>query len=598
MVQLQEWIHRLEVGEGTRYVRFLTAILGFFVLAGFYAWTEFRFLEVPAAIDAAQVARNVARGEGFTTKFIRPLGIHLLEQQATQGTPGSDPARLRSPHPDLVHPPVYPLLLAGAMKLVPIDPEIPAGRPFSRYRPDLLIAGFNGMVFFALLGLVFLLARGLFDAPVAWMSALLVAGSAPLWAYSVSGLPTLLLTLLFTGVVFCLRRLERDARPDAAGTASLVAGAAALGLVLGLGTLTRYSFGFLALPALLFLAWFAGRRRLLLLATTAAVFLLVVTPWLARNQRLCGHPFGIAGYAAIADTAIADGERLQRTLGEPQISESVIRDICRKALQNGRVILGDKLPVLGGSWIAAFFLVGLLLPFSDPSRSRLRWFLVWSLVLLAVVQAVVQSPNPGSDRPEGLDDNLLIWCAPLVFVFGAAVFFTVLDPLELVFPQAKALVTAAVVLVCWMPLIMTLLLPPRLPDRTPAAYPPLVQRVAHWVAPDSLMMSDVPWAVAWFGDRQCVWNTLEVQSPQGNDFYAIHDLRKPVHGLYLSARTLDLPLFSEIYQGAGSGWGRFALEGLVRTNIPSGFPLKHSPQGFLHRGGQLFLSDEIRWQER
>ena len=43
----------------------------------------------------------------------------------------------------------------------------------------------------------------------------------------------------------------------------------------------------------------------------------------------------------------------------------------------------------------------------------------------------------------------------------------------------------------------------------PPYFPPEIQQIAGWMKPDELMMSDVPWAVAWYGDRQCVWLSLD-----------------------------------------------------------------------------------------
>ena len=40
-----------------------------------YAATQFNGLRHPEAMDQAQVACNLTRGDGFTTRFIRPLSI-------------------------------------------------------------------------------------------------------------------------------------------------------------------------------------------------------------------------------------------------------------------------------------------------------------------------------------------------------------------------------------------------------------------------------------------------------------------------------------------------------------------------------------------
>ena len=49
------------------------------------------------------------------------------------------------------------------------------------------------------------------------------------------------------------------------------------------------------------------------------------------------------------------------------------------------------------------------------------------------------------------------------------------------------------------------------------------------------MMSDVPWAVAWYGQSQCVSLALNVRV----DFFALNNYLKPVSALYLTPQTVD-----------------------------------------------------------
>src|SRR5436853_1799147 len=125
MIRLQEWIHRFEVGEGTRTVRLVLVILALLALTAVYDLREYRNFSTAEAMDTAQLARNIAEGEGYTTLFIRPLSLSLVEQrQVEQKRRTNDFALLKSGHPDLANPPVYPLILAGLMKVLPFDYQI------------------------------------------------------------------------------------------------------------------------------------------------------------------------------------------------------------------------------------------------------------------------------------------------------------------------------------------------------------------------------------------------------------------------------------------------------------------------------------------
>ena len=88
-------------------------------------------------MDAAQVARNLAEGHGFTTEFIRPFSIYLLQKhnraahpEAMLSTNTVDLAQMNGWHPDLANAPVYPVVLAGLMKLRP--PGLESGNCASR----------------------------------------------------------------------------------------------------------------------------------------------------------------------------------------------------------------------------------------------------------------------------------------------------------------------------------------------------------------------------------------------------------------------------------------------------------------------------------
>jgi 4-amino-4-deoxy-L-arabinose transferase-like glycosyltransferase len=272
----------------------------------------------------------------------------------------ADPARLKGMHPDLANPPVYPVLLAGLMKVLPFHWPVSRGpfwardSAFARYEPDFLIALFNQCVFLATVVAVFFLARRLFDAPVAWLSAVLLLGSELYWRFSVSGLSTMLLLLIFTGLAWCLVLVEEESREPKRGQNGMVVLGAAIGVLVGLGGLTRYSFGWLILPVVAFLILFSNRQqRVVLTLTVLAGFVVVMGPWLARNYMVCGTPFGTAGFAVLQDSLLFTENRLPRSL-EPDFSRLGLFPLWIKLLVNFRHIIQSELPTLGGTWVTSF----------------------------------------------------------------------------------------------------------------------------------------------------------------------------------------------------------------------------------------------------
>jgi hypothetical protein len=137
-------------------------------------------------------------------------------------------------------------------------------------------------------------------------------------------------------------------------------------------------------------------------------------------------------------------------------------------------------------------------------------------------------------------------------------------------------------------MIFTLLSPKASPVVYPPYFPPDIRQAAGWMKENELMMSDVPWAVAWYGRRQCVWLTLNPK----DDFFAINDNLKTVQALYLTPQTTDAKFLSDWVLNEHS-WGNFIILGVVQNQIPSGFPLRNAPTGFLP--DRLFLTDRDRW---
>lgn len=107
----QEIIHKLEQGGGMRYLRLGLAVLAVVGFIAGYNLRAFKNFSTQEAMDAAQVARNLSEGRGYTTHFVRPLSIYLVKRvnektgRGADGTLRPDYAQLRTMHPDLANPP-------------------------------------------------------------------------------------------------------------------------------------------------------------------------------------------------------------------------------------------------------------------------------------------------------------------------------------------------------------------------------------------------------------------------------------------------------------------------------------------------------------
>jgi hypothetical protein len=576
----------MEEGGGVRLLKIAVAILGFVAVAMFYDVNTYKNFSTQEAMDQAQVARNLAEGNGFTTQFIRPFSLYLLQKQS----PGNPHDWLKQPVPDVSNPPVYPTMLAGLMKTIPFQFAIPEKKTFSTYQPERWIAFFNQLLFFVAAFLLFKLAQRLFDSSVAWLTTALFVGTELFWRFSVSGLSTMLLVVIFLMIIWCLLLIEQQDReePQAAIFKTIFL-ALATGALVAMGGLTRYSFAWLIVPVILFFGLFLTRSRLAICLAAAVSFLVLTAPWLVRNYNLTGTLFGTASYAMVETTPPLTENRLERSLNpEIELRKLTLSDYVRKFLVNTREIVQSDLPKLGGSWVSAFFLAGLLVRFRNPTLSRLRIFLLSSLVLFVIVQAMGKT-HLSADSPEVNSENLLVILAPLVFAFGIGLYFILLDQIVLPAPEMRYAVNGFFLLVACAPLLFTFLPPRTYTISYPPYYPPIIQETASWMKEKELIMSDIPWAVAWYGQRQAMPLTLNCHSA----FLNVSDDFKTVQAVYLTPRTMDSAFLSHMVKGDES-WGQFVFDCLAQGEVPTGFPLKKSPSGFLP--DQLFLSDRERWK--
>jgi 4-amino-4-deoxy-L-arabinose transferase-like glycosyltransferase len=462
-------------------------------------------------------------------------------------------------------------------------------RTFMRYQPDFLIALFNQLLLAGLAVVTYFLARRLFDNAVALMSFALVIGSELLWRFSVSGQSTLLLMLIFLGLIWCLVWIESEEREPVWSHRAQLWLALGIGLLLGIGTLTRYAFGWLAIPVLVYLGIICAIRRTRILLLAGGVFLLVITPWIWRNISVSGTPFGTAGYAIVEGTHLFPENKLARSL-EPDYRGLGVMPFVFKLIGNSRQIIQDDLPRLGGSWVSALFLTGLLLNFRNPALQRLRYFLLATLFLFVLVQSLGRT-QLSADSPVINSENLLVLTAPLVFIFGAGLFFILLDQMNLKLRELRYLVIGAFGLVMLLPFLFVFLSPKVAALNYPPYYPPAIQKACNCMKPSELIMSDIPWALAWYGDRQTVWLTRDTQS----QFFAIHDYLKPVRGLYLTTLTTDTGFLSNWLRARPEDWEKFVYFSMLNNQFDPKFPLRRVMPTLDLVPEQLFFSDYARW---
>jgi hypothetical protein len=570
----QEWVHWLEMGEGGRWIRLAAALLGIFVLSLVVAWKQFHGVTTEAALVQADVGRQLARGEGFTTLVNYPQTAAVL---AGRGQAFD----ARHVYPELHQAPLYSIVIAGALRVLPgrmrdalfaSAPEPPDG-----FAADYFLLGLNLVLLWLAGSVAFVLARRLFDTRAAWLATLAMLLSVGVWQQTViaNGAPLLmLLTLVAFWIWLRLDELGEQER------APPLRWLAALGAVCGLLFLTEYSAGALVLVALGYAAMrFAGRARWFALALVFAGFAVVAAPWIARNLALTGNPVALAAHnvALKAGDPTAEPATLRNTLSTtaPAID---LNKLGNKTLTRLQESLRTRVWSGGAMWFAAFFVAGWLYAFRSQVANRLRWVFTAAFGVLLLSQAAFNS---------GESERLAAgWLAPLIIVFGAGFFFVLLGS-NAALNRWPRLCAGALLLVQALPLAHDVLEPRRLHFQYPPYFPGLFKGMKQELERRDRtgrfgMMADVPAGVAWYGGQR-VWS----QPVKLRDFYAI-TLEQPIGELLLTPRTLDRPFFSELAArpvepsslsratNVFGEWGRI-YAGLFTGALPPEFPLR-APQ--------------------
>jgi hypothetical protein len=248
----------------------------------------------------------------------------------------------------------------------------------------------------------------------------------------------------------------------------------------------------------------------------------------------------------------------------------------------------DVLPESGHSYFFYFFAVGLLYGFRRPTVTRLRGALLGCLGVMIVAMALIPMPA-GWREQTAAEGNLFVLLVPVLAVYGVAFFYLLLDRIQFETRLARAAVVAVFAIINVAAMIGALL-PPR---RGMFVYPPYIApytaMVAKWFEPAEVGASDLPWAMAWVGDRRTVWLPGTVA-----DFVEINDyadLKQRFSFMFVTPYMLDRRYQTELLKGDYREWS-----GLLRGQLPSQFPLQ-AAVALPPAQEQILFADRPRWME-
>ena len=591
---VQGFIHSLEQGRFAPLVRGFVIAVVILAVALIYLGWKFRGFSIPEAMDQAQVAREISKGNGWSTQYIRPLAIWQLEHNKIPLPKDNFPDTYNAPLLPLVD--ALPVKLAGKTELKQGEYVAPAEK---------FIVALSMLCFLGAVVIGYFLLRRLFDARLAFWGSIFTLASDLCWQYTMSGLPQMLMLLIFTASLYTLMRaieshlaIERaygnitqatEGDPvSAPSTGGFLGWLGATGVLLGLLTLSHGVAVWIFLAAVLYSA-VAFRRRGAAVLVLLVAFAVVYAPWMVHMYRVSGSATGLAGYVLFDGLGASTATRLRSTVG-PLIDNIEIR-FFRTKLQSGVVSQLSRLSdSLGGNLIALGFFACLLHSFRRQEVNSLRTavLVMWAGAVVGMsLLGITSEPSPGVNV-----NQFGVLFLPIMLSFGLAFVLVIFSRGEASASSLSRLLLFTVLFLVSSPgLIFTLLPYSAPPFQYPPYFEPAINKLGPWMKPDEIIGSDMPWAVAWYADRKSL--LLPDKYVQLMGLSDNGKLPGTMGGLFLTPISRNSPLFSGVLKGEYSEYQPLIFG---RADAPD-FPFH---EGILLMGdptSYIFYSDTRRWDK-
>ncbi len=563
----QETVRDLDSGTTAKFLKIGMIAVLLIGLSAVYFLIQFKGLGSEAAMDQAQIAHSLILKEGFSTRYIRPLAIRVLVE--------SKKATDMENFPEFYNAPLYPLLEAAV--LFPVKNRIKMEVTDTLSMADRTIAALGIVLLFLGVFVWYRVALLLFDQTIALTAAGLLLVTDLLWQYALAGLPQLFLILLF-GMTTLFSIHAKKADEEEALIPSLLWLAAA-SFSLGLMSLTHGVTAFLIPGFILFtLVGLNARIRSTLLALT--VYLLTVFPWLVHNFLVCGNPFGLSIYVALAGAGITEGD-VMRGINTGLALGGGMANKFRAGITDQGTHLWE---FLGLNIVVIFFFPSLLHSFRNSVAALWRWIILimWFGVILGMTLFGVKGAVSGN--------QLHVIFLPIFIIYGTTFLFVLWKRLEISAHAFRILFLTVVFLFAGTPMFLTLLGGQQKHIQWPPYVPPFITMLQNWFGPKELLSSDMPWAVAWYANRKCLLLPETVRAfDEISDYGA---LGTPIVGLYLTPIS-GQEEFINLVKGPHKEWGPV----IMRTINPSDFLLKSFTP--LPIDGECILyADRDRWARK
>ena len=206
--RIQDLVYNVEVGVGLRLIKAGLYILFVLVIMVVYTSNQSKGFRSAEAMEYSQLGKNLALSNQLITQVIRPSSIWYLIEKSPDGN------HHVNNHPDILHPPVYPAMLATMFKV--IKPSFTMPTNAQKFKPEQTVVIPLGQFLTVFAGIfLYLLGKSMFSPKVALLSTSIFFLSNAVWSNAISGLP-LATVLFFTVGTYFFAHMAITKRQDRA----------------------------------------------------------------------------------------------------------------------------------------------------------------------------------------------------------------------------------------------------------------------------------------------------------------------------------------------------------------------------------------------
>jgi len=490
--EIRGWIFSL---LSSKWFIVLILVLAGIIWYGFYA-THTKEITGSDDREYASIARNVVHGKGIVRNFVYPVEINFFE---------------KLPIPEFVHPPGYPLIIAGFFRLFGVS-------DFVALLPSLLS-------FFGLVLLLFFFAKGYLEIRTVTVAAVILIFNREILDMSIVALSEIVYTLFFLlfFVLFVKARSSRDI---------FIAG-----ILLGASHLIRENIYPLLLPLLVYLYFYPDLPRWKKMVIFAVGFLIPVVPNMIRSLSETGSPFFSYGkFTLMAFTEKYPWLNVYRDVRMASLSEFLINEpgqFISKYLSN-LVTAVEQIMSVSNPYVLAFFIVEMFYWKMSPEWKRIKMLFLFLLISQILFISLFTFTH-----------RFFIPFLPMMILFASQGFLRIsnewIGAVRNQWKRRASIFSLFLFLILFMIPTAYIILKPGIPLTLDSKTPPfgflisggeaksLNEFLKGELKEDQVVWTDLPEILEWEGNRWCGWLPTQVKM-----IYEIHK-KIPVDAILLTS---------------------------------------------------------------